>query len=68
MGLGRHLERSDRSRARVREENVDVTMLLFHDGVEPIQIFQARHVAHDRRDVFPDKGCGILRALFLFAR
>jgi len=45
MGLSSYRERSDCSRARVREENVDVTMFLFHDGIEPVQIFQARHVA-----------------------
>jgi hypothetical protein len=39
-------------------------MFLFHDGVEPVQIFQARHVAHDRRNVSLDEGCGLLQ-LFL---
>src|ERR1019366_2012590 len=46
------------------EEYVDVTMFLFHDGIEPVQIFQARHVAHDRRNVSLDEGCGLLQ-LFL---
>jgi hypothetical protein len=39
-------------------------MFLFHDGIEPVQIFQARHVAHDRRNVSLDEGCGLLQ-LFL---
>ena len=64
MGLSSHRKRCDCTRARVREEYVDVTMFLFHDGIEPIQIFQARHVAHDRRNVSLDEGCGLLQ-LFL---
>src|ERR1035437_8997009 len=64
MGLSSHRERCDCTRARVREEYVDVTMFLFHDGIEPVQIFQARHVAHDRRNVSLDEGCGLLQ-LFL---
>src|SRR5215475_10992119 len=64
MSLGSHLERCDLTHARVREEYVDVTMLLFHNGIEPVQIFQARYVARDRRDVSPDKGCGLFQ-LFL---
>src|ERR1700693_5866820 len=64
MGLSSYRERCDGSRARVREENVDVTMFLFHDSIEPVQIFQARHVAHDRRNVPLDEGCGLLQ-LFL---
>jgi len=39
-------------------------MFLFHDGIEPVQIFQARHVARDRRNVSPDKGYGFFK-LFL---
>src|ERR1700692_3387035 len=54
MGLSSHRERCDCSRARVGEEDVDVTMFLFHDGIEPVQIFQARHVPRDRRNVSPD--------------
>jgi len=38
-------ERGDCTRARVREEYVDVTMFRFHDGIEPVQIF--------RRDTSP---------------
>ena len=69
MGLRRRGERCDRPRACVREENVDVTMFLFHDGIEPIQILQARHVAHDRRHVFArDKARGLFQLLFLVAR
>src|SRR5882672_3487927 len=64
MGLSSYRERCDCARARVREENVDVTMFLFHDSIEPVQIFQARDVAHDRRNVSLDEGCGLLR-LFL---
>jgi len=52
------------TRARVREENVDLTMFLFHDGIEPVQIFQVRHVAHDLRNVSLDEGCGLFQ-LFL---
>ena len=63
MGLGRRRERCDCPRACVREENVDVTMFLFHDGIEPVQIFQARHVAHDRRNVSLDEGCGLFQLL-----
>src|ERR1019366_5145177 len=33
-------------------------------SIEPVQIFQARHVAHDRRNVSLDEGCGLLQ-LFL---
>src|ERR1700683_4836990 len=61
MGLSSHRERCDCTRARGREEYVYVTMFLFHDGIEPVQIFQARHVAHDRRDISPDKGCGLFQ-------
>ena len=64
MGLSSYRERCDCPCARVREENVDVAMFLFHDSIEPVQIFQARHVARDRRDISPDKGCGLLE-LFL---
>src|ERR1700678_3003701 len=66
MCLGSHLEWRGCTRARVREEYVDVTMLLFHDGIEPIQIFQPRHVACDRRNVSFDESCGLLQ-LFLFS-
>src|ERR1700749_1360440 len=64
MSLGSHRERRDCTRARVRKEYVDVTMFLFHNGIEPVQIFQARYVTGDRRDISPDKGCGLLE-LFL---
>src|SRR5579862_2612754 len=46
------------------EEYVDVTVLLFHEGIEPVQILDARYVARDRRDVFSDSGCGLFQ-LFL---
>jgi hypothetical protein len=39
-------------------------VFLFHDGIEPVQILQARYVARDRRDISPDKGCGLFQ-LFL---
>jgi hypothetical protein len=39
-------------------------MFLFHYGIEPVQIFQPRHVACDRRNVSFEKGCGLLQ-LFL---
>ena len=52
------------TRARIRKENVDVTMLFFHDGIEPVQIFQARYVAKNRRNVCIDRGCS-LPELFL---
>src|SRR5579872_4741609 len=64
MGLSSCRERCDCPRARVREENVDVTMFLFHRDIQPVKIFQARYVARDRRDISPDKGCGLLE-LFL---
>src|SRR3984893_3238791 len=64
MSLGSRRERCDCTRARVRKEYVDVTMFLFHNGIEAIQIFQPRHVACDRRNVSFDEGCGLLQ-LFL---
>src|ERR1700678_852191 len=64
MGLSSYRERCDCPRARVREENIDVIMFVFHDSIEPVQIFQARHIAHDRRNVSLDEGCGLLQ-LFL---
>src|ERR1700677_1579237 len=64
MSLGRRYERSDFTPASVCEEDVDVAVLLFHDGIEPVQILQARYVAHDRRDISPDQGCGLFQ-LFL---
>ncbi|ESX97297.1 hypothetical protein X754_03000 [Mesorhizobium sp. LNJC403B00] len=35
-----------------------------YDGIEAIQIFQERHVTHDRRNAFHDEGCGLVQ-LFL---
>src|SRR5689334_13331003 len=64
MSLGRLFERSDFTPASVCEEDVDVAVLLFHDGIEPIQILQARYVASDRRDVSPDQSCGLLQLFF----
>src|SRR3546814_18638143 len=64
MGLGSRRERRNRPCARVREKNVDVPMLLLHGRVEPIQIFHARYVAYDRRNVSSDEGCASLQ-LFL---
>ena len=37
-----------------------MTMFLFHRDIEPVQIFQARYVARNRRDISADKGCGLL--------
>jgi len=39
MSFGRRRKRSDCPSACVREENVDVTMPLFHNGIEPVEIF-----------------------------
>jgi hypothetical protein len=39
-------------------------MFLFHNGIEAVQIFQARYVACDRCNVSLDEGCGLLQ-LFL---
>src|ERR1041384_7746212 len=64
MSLGRRFERSDFTPASVCEEDVDVAVLLFHDGIEPVQILQARYVACDCRDVSPDQSCGLFQ-LFL---
>src|SRR4029453_10202529 len=64
MSLGRRFERSDFTPASVCEEDVDVAVLLFHDGIEPVQILQARYVARDCRDVSPDQSCGLFQ-LFL---
>src|ERR1700691_3922030 len=64
MCLGSHLKWCDCTRARVGEEYIDVTMFLFHDGIKPVQIFQARHVAHDHRNVSLDEGSSLLQ-LFL---
>src|SRR5664279_3235028 len=64
MSLGRRCERRDFTPASVCEEDVDVAVLLFHDGKEAVQILQARYIASDRRDVSPDQGCGLFQ-LFL---
>src|SRR6202035_4738631 len=64
MSLGSHRERCDCTRTRVRKEYVDVTMFLFHHGIEAVQIFQARYVACDGCNVSLDEGCGLLQ-LFL---
>ena len=42
---------------------IDVTMFLLHDGIKPVQILQARHVAHDRRNVSRNGGRGLLQFL-----
>src|SRR5450432_2594773 len=64
MSLARRFERCDFTPASVCEEDVNVAVLLFHDGIEPVQILQARYVASDRRDVSPDQGRGLFK-LFL---
>jgi hypothetical protein len=64
MSLGSHRERCDCAGARVRKEYVDVTMFLFHNGIQAVQIFQSRYVACDRCNVPPDEGCGLFE-LFL---
>src|ERR1700674_536835 len=61
MSLGRRFERRDFAPASVCEEDVDVTVLLVHDGIEAVQIIQARYVARDRRNVSPDQGCGLFQ-------
>src|ERR1700685_269787 len=63
MSLGSRRERCDCPRARVRKEYVDVTLFLFHNGIKAIQIFQARYVACDRRNVSLDEGCGLLQLI-----
>src|ERR1700722_764853 len=64
MSFGCRSNWCDFTPAGICEQNVDVTVLVFHDGVEPVQILKARYVASDRRDVFTDKGCGLFQ-LFL---
>src|SRR6202041_3332098 len=64
MSFGSGAKRCDFTPASICEEPVDVTVFLFHDGIEPVQILKARYVASNRRDVFTDKGCGLLQ-LFL---
>ncbi len=49
MSFGRRYERCDFTPAGIREEYVDVTVFLLHDGIEPVQILQACYVARDRR-------------------
>jgi hypothetical protein len=41
-------------------------MFLFHDSKEAVQIFQARHIAHDRRNVSLNERGGLFQ-LFLSA-
>jgi hypothetical protein len=64
MSFGNRSKRCDFTPAGICEEYVDVTVLLFHDGIEPVQIIKTRYVTCDRRDVFTDKGCGLFQ-LFL---
>src|ERR1700739_4668916 len=64
MSFGSRSKRRDFTPAGICEEYVDVTVLLFHDGIEPVQILKARYVASDRRDVLTDKGCALFQ-LFL---
>ena len=40
-----------------------MTMFLFHNGIDPVQIFQAGNVTHDRRNIFTDGGCGLFQLL-----
>src|ERR1700677_2591482 len=64
MSFGSRSKRCDFTPAGICEEYVDVTVLLFHDGIEPVQILKTRYVASDRRDVFTDKGCGLFQLFF----
>ena len=64
MSFGRRSNRCDFAPASVCEEDVDVAVLLFDDGIETVEIIQARYVACDRRNVSPDQGCGLFQ-LFL---
>src|SRR3954466_10446585 len=64
MSLGGRFERRDFTPTGVCEEDLDVTVLLFHDGKESVQILQARYIAGDRSDVSPDQSCGLFQ-LFL---
>ena len=64
MSFGSRFQRCDFTPAGICKKYVDATVFLFHDCIEPVQILQARYVARDRRDVSPDKGCGLFQ-LFL---
>src|SRR5271166_5988974 len=64
MSFCSRLERCDFTPAGICEEDVDVTVLLFYDGIEPVQVLQARYIARDRGDISPDQGCGLFQ-LFL---
>src|SRR5579872_943057 len=61
MSFGSRFQRCDFSPASICKEYVDVTVLLFHDRIEPVQVLQARDVARDRRHVSPDKRCGLFQ-------
>src|SRR6201993_4872960 len=52
MSFGGRLDRCDFTPACIYEEYVDVTVFLFHHGIEPVQVLYARYVACDCRDVF----------------
>src|SRR5580698_1597750 len=64
MSFGSRFQRCDFTPSSICKEYVDVTVFLFHDRIEPIQILQARYVARDRCDVSPYKRCGLFQ-LFL---
>ena len=64
MSFGSRFQRCDFPPAGIGKEYVDVTVFLFHDGIEPVQILEARYVARDRRDVSTDEGCGLFQLFF----
>ena len=59
VGFSSHSKRCDFAPAGIREKYVDVPVLLFHNGIKPVQILKAGDVACDRRDVLANKGCGL---------
>ena len=61
MSFGSRFQRCDFTPAGIYKKYVDATVFLFHDCIEPVQILQSRYVARDRRDVSPDKGCGLFQ-------
>ncbi len=62
MSFGSGSNWRDFTPARICKEWIDVTVFLFHDGIQSVQILEARYITRDRRDVFTDRGCGSLAA------
>src|SRR5476649_667618 len=46
-----------------REKELKEAAAFIKRNITTVQIFQARHVAHDRRNVSLDEGCGFLQLL-----